>query len=203
MSAESFATDLNHQLEHSAAIRKFAYEKFIGEHAGEFGRADYIAVILFNRCLQTHEATEILARRSFIDDAWVLVRALVEYAVNCLYMMMVADAQTAEDFVDLPKYKRYDNLKRLKRTNENLLRQSYSEEEEEELRQEFDAVSSRFHKKDGDKWCADHNISKRAAKVDEKDWSGDTREAQLLAVARRLSMATREHLRSRNGRCPR
>jgi hypothetical protein len=61
------------------------------EHRGEFLRAEYIAFVLFNRCLQAHEAIEILAKHSPADDAWVLARALVNYAVNCKYMLQVAD----------------------------------------------------------------------------------------------------------------
>ncbi len=168
MSAESLTTDLNYQLEQSDALRKFAYTALVDEHTGRFLRGDYIAAILFYRSLQTHEATEILVRQLLVEDARVLVRVLVEHAVNCAYMLTVADAQTADDFVDYPKYKRYKVLQALKRTDESLLRRSVSAEREEQLRKEFEALRPRFKNRRNDGWCVDDQLHKRAARVDEK-----------------------------------
>ncbi|SRR6266851_2568243 len=167
MSAESLATNLEHQLEQSAQLREFAYRALVAEHRGEFLRAEYIGAILFYRSLQTHEATEILVRRMLVEDAQVLVRVLVEHAVNCAYMLAVADAQTADDFVDYPRYKRYRVVQALKRTDESLLRRSVSAEQEEQLRKEFEALRPRFEGRRNDGWCADDQLYKRAARVDE------------------------------------
>lgn len=168
MNAELLSADLDYQLKHSAAIRQFSYSIFTGEHKGEFLRNDYIGLALFNRCLQTHEAVEVVVRRSLIDDAWVLVRTLVENSVNCAYMIAIADAQTADDYVDYAKFKRYEDLRVLKSTNESLFSQSYSAEDEDVFRKLFESVSPRFQNRRGDRWCVDDRLYKRAARVDAK-----------------------------------
>lgn len=158
--------DLDQELEHAACVREFARSITEGKHQGHFERKDYIGLGLFNRCLQTHEAIEILIRRSLVDDAWSLVRSLVEHAVNSAYMLYVADAQTADNYADLMHYQRYMDLQALKSTDPAVLRRIVSPEEEEEIRQRFIAVRSKFDSAPGDKWCADDRLYKRAARVD-------------------------------------
>lgn len=165
---EPNVSDLDDQLRHAASIREFSYSTVEGEHKNNFSRKDYIGLSLFNRCLQTHEATEILVRKSLLDDAWVLVRVLVEHSVNSAYMLFVADEQTADDFADYPNVRRYEELQHLKSTNENLVRQIFSLEDEEKLRQRFEAARARFQNRRGDRWCADDRLYKRASRVDEK-----------------------------------
>jgi hypothetical protein len=158
--------EFHRQLEEARRLREFAYSVIEGKHHGNFERKDYIGFALFNRCLQTHEATEIVARQSLIDDVWVLVRALLEYAVNAVYMLYVADAATADNFNDYQDYVSYKILLDLKGTDEPMLRQLVSAEEEEKERVRFEKVRDRFDNKRGDKWCADDALYKRAAKVD-------------------------------------
>lgn len=67
--AVELAKDLRHQVEHARRIREYAYRILEGEHKNDFQRKDYIGFALFNRCLQTHKATEILVRDSLLDDA--------------------------------------------------------------------------------------------------------------------------------------
>jgi len=168
VSAESLATNLEHQLEQSTELRNLSYKILVAEHQGEFLRADYIAGILFYRSLQTHEATEILVKQKLVEDARVLVRVLVEHVVNCAYMLTVADAQTADDFVDYPKYKRYQLVQDLKSTDERLFRKLFSADREEELRKEFEGLRPRFKNRRNDGWCVDDQLHKRAARVDEE-----------------------------------
>jgi hypothetical protein len=82
VTGESAEAQFNRQMEEATRLREFAYTIVEGKHEDIFTRKDYIGLSLFNRCLQTHEATEIVVKHSLIDDAWVLVRALVEHAVN-------------------------------------------------------------------------------------------------------------------------
>jgi hypothetical protein len=158
--------EFERQLQEASNLREFAYSIALGEHQGHFERKDYIAFILFNRCLQTHQAAEIVARQSLIDDVWVLVRSLVEHAVNAVYMLQIADAKTADDFNDYQHYLSYQALLDLKATDEPMLRQLVSLEEEERERLQFERVRGRFDGKRGDKWCADDALFKRAAQVD-------------------------------------
>jgi hypothetical protein len=57
---------------------------------------------------------------------------------------LVADAQTADDLVDYPKYKRSQVVQALKRTDESLVRRSVPAEREEQLRKEFEDLRPRF-----------------------------------------------------------
>jgi Family of unknown function (DUF5677) len=154
------------QLEEAGRLRKYAYSIAESKHHGHFERKDYIAFALFNRCLQTHEATEVVVRRSLVDDAWVLVRALVEHVVNSVYMLCVADAATADNFNDYHDYHAYEVLLALKRTDEVALRALVSVEYEEKSRVRFESVRNRFDNKRGEKWCVDDALYKRADKID-------------------------------------
>ena len=72
----SLPTNFDHQLEHATELRKLAYAVIQGHHKCEFTRAHNLALTLFYRSLQTHEATEILIRQRLVEDARVLVRVL-------------------------------------------------------------------------------------------------------------------------------
>lgn len=176
--------EFHRQLEEATRLREYAYSIAEGKHHGHFERKDYIAFALFNRCLQTHEATELVARQSLIDDVWVLVRALVEHAVNAVYMLYVADAATADNFNDYQVYLAYKVLLDLKGTDEPTLRKLVSAEEEQEGRVRFEKVRDRFDDKRGDKWCADDALYKRAAQVDRviSQQSGEKRSEFLWLV---------------------
>jgi hypothetical protein len=168
MHAESDAdkAEFQRQLEEARKLREFGYSIVEGKHQDHFERKDYIAFALFNRCLQTHEAAELLVKQSLIDDAWVLVRALVEHTVNAAYMLQIADAATADAYNDYQQYLAYKVLLDLKGTDEPMLRNLVSEKQEEEGRLRFEKVRGHFDDKRGDRWCADDALYKRAAKVD-------------------------------------
>lgn len=164
--SDSGQVAFSRQLKEAASIREFGYSVMKGKHPGPFYRKDQIAFSLFNRCLLAHEASEVLAGHSLVDDAWIVVRALVEHAVNCVYMLYVADHQTAADFADYGDYLRYTGIRDLKRTSEAALRVVLSQEDEEKQRIRFEAIRSRFDGKRGDKWCVDDALYKRAAHID-------------------------------------
>jgi Family of unknown function (DUF5677) len=161
------AIDLKTVLDDARQKREFSYSIFIGTHQGEFHRKEKIALSLYARCLQAHEAIEILVSRSLVDDAWILMRALVEHAINSAYMLLVADAQTADNFAEYSDYTDYEYLQAIKGTDEQAFRHQVSEEQEEKARQRFEKVRGRFKDKRGnDKWCPDGPLWKRADCVD-------------------------------------
>ena len=166
MQTEADKSEFHRQLEEATRLREFAHSIAEGKHHGNFERKDYIAFAMFSRCLQTHEAAELVVKQSLIDEVWVLVRALVEYAVNAVYMLYVADAATADNFNDYQDYLAYKVLLDLKGTDEPMLRTLVSVEEEEKARLRFEKIRGKFDDKRGDKWCADDALYKRAAKVD-------------------------------------
>lgn len=158
--------DLGALLHDTRRLREFGYSVVEGKHEGKFERKHYIGLSLYNRCLQTHEAIQIIVTNSLVDDAWILLRALVEHVVNAIYMFHVADGQAANDFADYGDYLSYQTLVDLKATDEEAFRHHVSIDDEERERQRFERVRSRFDKKRGDKWCADNAVYKRAARVD-------------------------------------
>jgi hypothetical protein len=166
--AISLTTNLSHQLEQAGELRKLAYSVIVAEHKRDFTRAQHLALIIFYRGLQTHEAIEILLRQGLVEDARILMRVLVEYSVNCAYMLIVGDDQTATDFIKYPKYWKYKLLQDLKVVDETRLRRSVSAELEEEIRKEYEVLHPRFKDRRSGEWCADGQLHKRAAKVDEK-----------------------------------
>jgi hypothetical protein len=154
------------QLKEAGELRAFAYSIVTGKHDDHFERKDYIAIAMFARCLQTHEATEIVIRKSLVDDALVLVRALVEHAVNSVYMLGIADAQTADAFADYGDYLIYEQFLGLKAADPALMSIKVPAQEEEKMRLRYEAVRAKFDGKRGDKWCADDTLYKRASRLD-------------------------------------
>jgi len=158
--------EFERQLEEAGKLREFAYSISEGKHHGNFERKDYIAFALFSRCLQTHEAVELVVRQSPLDDGWTLVRSMVEYAVNAVYMLYMADAKTADNFNDYQDYLGHTVLLDLKGTDEPMLRKLVSPEEETKSRIRYEKVRGQFDGKRGDKWSTDDALYKRAARVD-------------------------------------
>jgi len=60
--AEADKIEFHRQLEEAHRLREFAYSIAEGKHHGNFERKDYIALALFNCCLQTHGAAELVVR---------------------------------------------------------------------------------------------------------------------------------------------
>jgi uncharacterized protein DUF5677 len=92
----------------------------VAEGVRDLTMAQRIAIAMFYRSLQTHEAIEILLKQKLVEDARVLVRVLVESEVNCAYMLLVGDEETANDFVKYPRYWNYSLMRGLKSVDEQL-----------------------------------------------------------------------------------
>src|ERR1700719_2376376 len=114
----SLTANLAHQLEQAVRLRRLAYDVVVAEHRGVFARAQNLASAIFYRSLQTHEAAEILVRQQLVEDARILVRVLVEHAVNFAYVLTVGDDSTVDDFVKYPKYWRYKIIQGVKVADE-------------------------------------------------------------------------------------
>jgi uncharacterized protein DUF5677 len=159
--------DLQAMLSDARAKREYYYSIFVGIHDRPVQLRDTIAFTLYSRCLQAHEAIETLASHSLFDDAWVLLRSMVEHAINSAYMLVVADEQTASDFADYGKYTDYKYLRDIKGTDERAFRQQVSVETEEKARVLYEQVRARYDSRRGmDKWCPDGPLHKRAERVD-------------------------------------
>jgi hypothetical protein len=62
-------TNLAHQLEQAPELRKLAYEVIVAEGLRDLSVAQRIALTMFYRSLQTHEAIEILVKQKLVEDA--------------------------------------------------------------------------------------------------------------------------------------
>jgi uncharacterized protein DUF5677 len=167
MGLKSLATDLDHQLPQSIALRKLGYDVLIENKTGPSSHAQSVGLTMFYRSLQTHEAAEILVRAGLVEDARILARVMVEQEVNCAYMLLLGDDQAVSDFVDYPKYKNYKILQDLKKTDESRLRSEVSLELEGKVRAQYDLLHMRFKDRRNGEWCADGPLHERAKKVDD------------------------------------
>lgn len=166
--ALSLTTNLGHQLEQASELRNLAYEVILAEGVRDLTLAQRVALAMFYRNLQTHEAIERLLREKLVEDARVLVRVLVEHVVNCAYMLLVGDDETANDFIKYPRYWNYFLMRDLKAVDENRFQKNISVELEDEIRKDYEELHSRFKDRRKGEWCVDAKLHVRAAKVDEK-----------------------------------
>jgi hypothetical protein len=164
----SLTSNLDHQLEQAPELRKLAYEVIVAEGLRDLTMALRIALAMFYRGLQTHEAIEILLKQKLVEDARVLVRVLVENEVNCAYMLLVGDEETATDYLKYPRYWNYSIMRGLKSVDESRFRKQVSVELEDETRKEFEALHPRFKDRRNGEWCVDAKLHERARKVDER-----------------------------------
>jgi len=166
----SLTTNLDHQLEQAPEIRDLAYAVIVADGIRDLKIEQRIALAMFYRSLQTHKAIEILLRQKLVEDARALVRVVVENEVNCAYMLVVGDEETAEDFVKHPRYWKYFLIRDLKAVDETRFRQSVPAELEVEIRKDYEELRPRFEKKPrrNSEWCVDGKLIERAAKVDER-----------------------------------
>jgi hypothetical protein len=164
----ALTANLAHQFEQAVELRKLAYDVVIAESRNSPKRAENLASAIFYRNLQTHEAVEILIRQQLVEDARVLLRVVVEQAVNFAYMLTVGDDSTVDDFMKYPKFWRYIFLQDLKVADEPRFRSTVSTEREEEIRLEHEALKPRFKGRGNGEWCTDRKLYERAAKVDQK-----------------------------------
>jgi hypothetical protein len=96
------------------------------------------------------------------------VRVLVENEVNCAYMLLVGDEETATDFIKYPRYWNYSIMRGLKAVDESRFRNQISLELEEETRKDYEALHPRFKDRRNGEWCVDAKLHERARKVDVK-----------------------------------
>jgi len=166
--ANSLTTNLDHQLEQAPELRNLAYSVIVAEGLRDLKTEQRVALTMFYRSLQTHEAIEILLRQKLVEDARVLVRVLVEHEVNCAYMLLVGDEETATDFSEYPRFWNYVLMTGLKSVDEGRFRKQVSVELEDMARKEYEALLPRFEKRRSGEWCVDAKLHQRAGKVDEK-----------------------------------
>src|SRR5262249_2121464 len=159
--AHDLTKDFDHQLGQASELRQLAYQVIVAEGLHDLTIAQHIALAMFYRGLQTHEAVEILMKHRLVEDARVLVRVLLEPMVNSAYMLIVGDDETARDFVKYPRFWNYFLMRDLKAIDESRFRKHVPVELEEDVRKEYEALLLRFKNRRNGEWCVDAKLYQR------------------------------------------
>jgi Family of unknown function (DUF5677) len=128
-----------------------------------FARKDHIFFGLTLKSLHTFEAIQILCEHSLVDDAFALVRVLIEGIINATVVLFGDDA-TADDYADFPDYKNWIDFQAL----ENVAPEAVSTvptAEVEEMKNRYEAVRMRYEKNLKHNWHRD-NLFVRATTID-------------------------------------
>jgi hypothetical protein len=131
-----------------------------------------IAYLLFLRAERTFASIRILSRKRVVDDAFALVRVMVEKVINAEYILL-AGTDTALDYIQYYAFREWRDFEEL-RTVSPEVAPNYSAEVLEQLRNAHDrartrtlpngSTKNRFGR--GHDWI-EIGLSKRAESVDE------------------------------------
>ncbi len=138
---------------------------FEGTHRAEteFTRKDYVFFGLADKGRVTFEAIRVLCEKSLIDDAFCLVRTLIEGIINGAYVAHKGD-EVAKHYADFPDYWNWIEFTQLREVAPETTDET-SREEVEEMERKYDAVKDRYEKFRRGEWCAD-NLFQRALALD-------------------------------------
>lgn len=157
--------DFDHQCAIAVNLTTFANQVFEGTHTAEtqFTRKDYVFFGLADKARLTFEAIQVLCERSLIDDAFVLVRAMIEAVINGAYIAHMGD-QAANDYADFPDYWNWIEFTQLQAVAPEITVQT-PEEEGQEMQRKYEAVKDRFAQFRRGEWCR-HKLFERASIID-------------------------------------
>jgi Family of unknown function (DUF5677) len=80
----------------------------IGVQAGA-KRKHLVFLALSYKCFASAKAIRCLCDQGLYDDAFALLRVIVEGTINAVYILK-SDDQVAEDYMDYPKFQEWDQL---------------------------------------------------------------------------------------------
>lgn len=157
-------------------------------HFGEGGFESAIAYVLFLRAERTFSSVRMLARVRHVDDAFALVRAMVEKVINAEYILL-SGTDAALDYIQYSAFREWRDLEEFKGVNPDAA-PKYTTEFLEQLRKAHDEAKTRTLS-DGSKrsrygrghdWI-EIGLSKRAEFIDEalmKRFSRSFKSTQIL-----------------------
>ena len=157
--------DLDHQRAVAAELSTFANQVFEGTHTAEteFTRKDYVFFGLADKARVTFDAIVLLCDQSLIDDAFILIRAMVEAVINGTYVQHMGD-EAANDYAGFPDFWDWIVFTDLQAVAPEITDQS-PRDEIEEMRRKHEAVRDRYAQFRRGDWCQ-HTLFQRAALVD-------------------------------------
>lgn len=142
------------------------------QFAEEWGFAAAIAYVLFLRAERSYSSIRILARTRMADDAFALVRVMVEKIINGQYILLLG-TETALDYIQYQAFREWRDLEELRSVEQNLVPE-YSPEALNNLRAAYEAAktktapdgSSKERFGRGHDWI-EIGLGKRAEQIDE------------------------------------
>jgi len=177
--SSSLTFNYPHQRDISKKLVSFSNKVLGGTLTDKKGFAlrDCIFFGLAHKSLHTFEAIRILCEHSLVDDAFALVRTLIEGIINATFVFFMNDA-TAKDYADFSDYHKWIQFRDF---DEKVAREAESAvpmAEVEEMKNKYEAVRMRYEKNRNRDWHPD-NLYKRASKVDAK-FGQDCKEMRAL-----------------------
>lgn len=126
-------------------------------------RKDLVFLALCDKCFSTAAAIYCLCNHGFVDDAFALLRVLIEGMINAVYILE-SDDQIAEDYVDYPMFHAWDQFEKIRAVAPDLA--TYvSQDEQEQMKVEYEHTCARYEKNPNRDW-AKENIFSRAKFLD-------------------------------------
>jgi hypothetical protein len=146
--------------------------KKMADHPSAQGFEYVIAYVLFLRAERTFSSVRTLARLRMVDDAFSLVRTLVEKVINAEYILL-SGTETALDYIQYHSFREWRDFEEFQKTNPEVA-PNYTAEFRKLLQEAHNRAKtktmpdgSRRHRFGrGNDWI-DMGLSKRAEAVDE------------------------------------
>jgi Family of unknown function (DUF5677) len=161
------ALNFGHQADVTTHLLEFGKEMLSGTFHSEtpFVRKDLIFFALADKSLLTAEAIYILTNRMLVDDAFALIRVLIEGVVNGTYVLQMND-QTANDYADFPDFRDWIEFNQLQAVAPEITNATLTEDVVK-MRSKWESVRSRYENNgtNGQDWCS-INLFRRASETD-------------------------------------
>jgi hypothetical protein len=159
----SLTLDVVHQSNIAMKLAELAKQILSGtiRSEAEFVRKDYVFFALADKSVMTFDAIQILCERFLVDDAFALIRVLIESVINGTYVSQTND-QIANDYADYPDFRDWIEFEQLRAVAPEITNNTPAEDVAEMLRK-YEHIRTRYEKNQD--WCAD-NLFLRASRID-------------------------------------
>ena len=126
-------------------------------------RKHLVFLALSYKCFATAKAIQCLCDEGLYDDAFAMLRVIVEGTIDAVYILK-SDDQVAEDYMDYPKFQAWDQLERIRSVDPQMA-DYFSPDEQAEMESQYQQVRARYEGNRNDDWTKD-NLFKRAKFID-------------------------------------
>lgn len=132
------------------------------ELSDEAKRKHSIFLALSYKCFETAASILRLCDHNLYDEAFALLRVIVEGTINAVYILK-SDDQVADDFMDYPQFQAWYQLEQIRSVAPELA-DLIPPNDQAEMQAQFEKVRSRYEKHPNE-WAKD-NIFQRAKFID-------------------------------------